>query len=71
MASKELAFDLEARQHLLAGVEKLANAVKAFAPPLKACDAQRFDAATGGVQQSRLICLRDARHKVTRPFSKA
>lgn len=33
MASKELAFDLEARQHLLAGVEKLANAVKATLGP--------------------------------------
>jgi len=33
MPSKELAFDLEARQHLLAGVEKLASAVKATLGP--------------------------------------
>ena len=33
MASKELVFDLEARQQLLAGVEKLANAVKATLGP--------------------------------------
>ncbi|MBZ0173225.1 MAG: chaperonin GroEL, partial [Phycisphaerales bacterium] len=33
MAAKDLAFDLEARQHLLAGVEKLAAAVKATLGP--------------------------------------
>jgi hypothetical protein len=33
MASKELTFDLEARQALLAGVEKLASAVKATLGP--------------------------------------
>ncbi|HHN78093.1 MAG TPA: molecular chaperone GroEL, partial [Phycisphaerales bacterium] len=33
MPSKDLAFDLEARQHLLAGVEKLASAVKATLGP--------------------------------------
>jgi len=33
MAAKDIVFDLEARQHLLAGVEKLANAVKATLGP--------------------------------------